>query len=144
MKYGAGREALLKAVVDVVAEEGLDGLSYKKVAERAGVNNTLIFHNSALAAVNRRVPALMPSGHGCPCCANWKPLKTRTFGGNRRSGIPYRRPSFRHWPIKSSAMVALYPQFRFAAGHQEWRASIGCLPFLFSGLAQLVSVTVEN
>ncbi|MGO4238053.1 TetR/AcrR family transcriptional regulator [Pseudarthrobacter sp. YAF2] len=45
MKYGAGREALLKAVVDVVAEEGLDGLSYRKVAERAGVNNTLISHH---------------------------------------------------------------------------------------------------
>lgn len=44
-KYGTGKEALLRAVVDVVAEEGLDGLSYRKVAQRAGVNNTLISHH---------------------------------------------------------------------------------------------------
>lgn len=45
VRYGTGREALLRAVVDVVAEEGLDGLSYRKVAQRAGVNNTLISHH---------------------------------------------------------------------------------------------------
>jgi AcrR family transcriptional regulator len=44
-KYGDGREALLAAVVDVVAEAGLAGMSYRKVAERAGVANTLITHH---------------------------------------------------------------------------------------------------
>ncbi|MEV7646704.1 TetR family transcriptional regulator [Arthrobacter sp. NPDC089319] len=43
-KYGDGREALLAAVVGVVAEKGLRGLTYRAVAERAGVNNTLISH----------------------------------------------------------------------------------------------------
>jgi AcrR family transcriptional regulator len=45
VRYGTGREALIRAVVDVVAEEGLDGLSYRKVAQRAHVNNTLISHH---------------------------------------------------------------------------------------------------
>ncbi|NUP73360.1 MAG: TetR family transcriptional regulator [Sinomonas sp.] len=45
VRYGTGREALIRAVIDVVAEEGLDGLSYRKVAQRAGVNNTLISHH---------------------------------------------------------------------------------------------------
>lgn len=45
IKYGKGRNALIRAVVDVVAEQGLDALSYRKVAERAGVNNTLILHH---------------------------------------------------------------------------------------------------
>ncbi|MCG2620781.1 TetR family transcriptional regulator [Arthrobacter sp. I2-34] len=44
-KYGDGREALLAAVVQVVAEKGLRGLTYRAVAERAGVNNTLISHH---------------------------------------------------------------------------------------------------
>ncbi|GAB3263891.1 TetR/AcrR family transcriptional regulator [Arthrobacter pigmenti] len=44
-KYGGGREALLPAVIDVVAEKGLRGLTYRAVAERAEVNNTLISHH---------------------------------------------------------------------------------------------------
>lgn len=44
-KYGGGREALLEAVVHVVAEKGLRGMTYRAVAERAGVNNTLIAHH---------------------------------------------------------------------------------------------------
>jgi AcrR family transcriptional regulator len=44
-KYGDGRDALLAAVVQVVAEKGLRGLTYRAVAERAGVNNTLISHH---------------------------------------------------------------------------------------------------
>src|SRR4051794_39760843 len=44
-KYGDGRDALLAAVVRVVAEKGLRGLTYRAVAERAGVNNTLISHH---------------------------------------------------------------------------------------------------
>ena len=44
-KYGDGREALLAAVVVLVAEQGLDGFSYRKAADRAGVNNTLISHH---------------------------------------------------------------------------------------------------
>lgn len=45
IKYGQGREALLEATVRVVAERGLSGLSFRAVAEMAGVNNTLISHH---------------------------------------------------------------------------------------------------
>lgn len=45
VKYGAGRAALIRAAIDVVAEEGLDAFSYRKVAQRARVNNTLISHH---------------------------------------------------------------------------------------------------
>lgn len=44
-KYGQGREALLAATVEVVAAHGLHGLTFRAVAERAGVNNTLISHH---------------------------------------------------------------------------------------------------
>ncbi|AUI50422.1 TetR/AcrR family transcriptional regulator [Arthrobacter crystallopoietes] len=44
-KYGDGRDALLAAVVAVVAEKGLRGLTYRAVADHAGVNNTLISHH---------------------------------------------------------------------------------------------------
>ena len=44
-KYGKGREALLAATVGVVAERGLQGLTFRAVAELAGVNNTLISHH---------------------------------------------------------------------------------------------------
>jgi AcrR family transcriptional regulator len=44
-KYGEGREALLQATVAVVADRGLHGLTFRAVAERAGVNNTLILHH---------------------------------------------------------------------------------------------------
>ncbi|MEW1809837.1 TetR family transcriptional regulator [Pseudarthrobacter phenanthrenivorans] len=44
-KYGTGREALLRAVVDVVAQKGLRGMTYRAVAEAAGVNNSLVAHH---------------------------------------------------------------------------------------------------
>lgn len=44
-EHGAGREALLAAVVDVVADHGLRGVTFRAVAERANVNNTLILHH---------------------------------------------------------------------------------------------------
>lgn len=44
-RYGDGRDALLAAVVAVVAEKGLRGMTYRAVAEQAGVNNTLISHH---------------------------------------------------------------------------------------------------
>ncbi len=44
-KYGTGKEALLRAAVTVVADKGLRGLTYRSVAERAGVNNTLVAHH---------------------------------------------------------------------------------------------------
>ena len=44
-KYGTGKEALLRAVVAVVAAKGLRGLTYRSVAEAAGVNNTLVAHH---------------------------------------------------------------------------------------------------
>ncbi|MFE4541161.1 TetR/AcrR family transcriptional regulator [Arthrobacter sp. NPDC056727] len=45
LPYGDGRDALMAAVVDVVAEKGLRGLTYRSVAGRAGVNHTLITHH---------------------------------------------------------------------------------------------------
>ena len=43
--YGTGREALLVATVHVVARKGLRGLTFRAVAEHAGVNNTLVVHH---------------------------------------------------------------------------------------------------
>jgi AcrR family transcriptional regulator len=45
LPYGDGREALLSAVIAVVGERGLKGISYRSVAGRAGVNHTLIRHH---------------------------------------------------------------------------------------------------
>ena len=45
LNYGEGREALLQAAVRVVADKGLRGLTFRAVAEEAGVNNTLIVHH---------------------------------------------------------------------------------------------------
>ena len=45
LPYGDGRDALLSAVLDVVAEKGLRGASYRSVAARAGVNHALITHH---------------------------------------------------------------------------------------------------
>ena len=44
-RHGQGREALLAATVHVVAREGLRGLTYRAVAEDAGVANTLVAHH---------------------------------------------------------------------------------------------------
>lgn len=44
-QYGEGREALLRATVDVVAEKGLRGMTFRAVADAAGVNNALIAHH---------------------------------------------------------------------------------------------------
>lgn len=44
-KYGTGKESLLRAAVAVVAAKGLRGLTYRSVAEAAGVNNTLVAHH---------------------------------------------------------------------------------------------------
>jgi AcrR family transcriptional regulator len=44
-KYGTGKEALLRAAVTVVATKGMRGLTYRSVAEAAGVNNTLVAHH---------------------------------------------------------------------------------------------------
>ena len=40
-----GREALLVATVHVVARKGLRGLTFRAVAEHAGVNNSLVAHH---------------------------------------------------------------------------------------------------
>ncbi|WP_416418550.1 TetR/AcrR family transcriptional regulator [Paenarthrobacter aromaticivorans] len=45
LPYGDGRDALLAAVLDVVAEKGLRGATYRSVATRAGVNHALITHH---------------------------------------------------------------------------------------------------
>ncbi len=44
-RYGTGKEALLRAVVKVVSERGLRGLTFRSVAESAGVNNSLVAHH---------------------------------------------------------------------------------------------------
>lgn len=43
--YGAGRDQLVSATVDVVADKGLRGLTFRAIADRAGVNNSLIAHH---------------------------------------------------------------------------------------------------
>ena len=45
LPYGDGRDALLSAVIDVVAEKGLRGVTYRAVAARAGVNHALVTHH---------------------------------------------------------------------------------------------------
>jgi AcrR family transcriptional regulator len=45
VRHGEGRDALLRATVHVVAREGLRGLTYRAVAEEAGVANTLVAHH---------------------------------------------------------------------------------------------------
>ena len=45
MPYGDGRDALLAAVIDVVGQKGLRGVTYRAVAARAGVNHTLVTHH---------------------------------------------------------------------------------------------------
>lgn len=44
LDYGEGREALLAATVTVTARKGLRGLTFRAVAEAAGVSNSLIAH----------------------------------------------------------------------------------------------------
>jgi AcrR family transcriptional regulator len=44
-RHGQGRDALLAATVHVVAREGLRGLTYRAVADEAGVANTLVAHH---------------------------------------------------------------------------------------------------
>lgn len=43
--HGEGREALLEAAVRVGARKGLRGLTFRAVAEEAGLNNSLIAHH---------------------------------------------------------------------------------------------------
>lgn len=54
IKYGTGREALVEAAVRVVARHGLHGMTFRKVADEASVNNSLVAHHfgtlAALAA----------------------------------------------------------------------------------------------
>ncbi|MCX4906325.1 TetR/AcrR family transcriptional regulator [Streptomyces sp. NBC_00878] len=45
VNYGAGREALLNAAVRVVARGGLRKLTYRAVAEEAGVTHGLVVHH---------------------------------------------------------------------------------------------------
>jgi AcrR family transcriptional regulator len=45
LPYGQGRRAILEATIAVVADSGLRGLTYRAVAERAGVNNSLVAHH---------------------------------------------------------------------------------------------------
>ena len=44
-KYGSGRARIMRAVTDVVHKDGLRGLTFRAVAESAGVANSLIVHH---------------------------------------------------------------------------------------------------
>jgi TetR/AcrR family transcriptional regulator, regulator of biofilm formation and stress response len=44
-RYGEGREALLRAVIRVVANSGLRNLTYRAVAREAGVTHGLVAHH---------------------------------------------------------------------------------------------------
>ncbi|AXL13175.1 TetR/AcrR family transcriptional regulator [Microbacterium foliorum] len=43
--HGSGRDLLVATTVGIVAEKGLRGMTFRAVAERAGVNNSLIAHH---------------------------------------------------------------------------------------------------
>lgn len=45
VSYGRGKDALIRAAVEIVAERGLRGMTFRAVAEAAGVNNALIAHH---------------------------------------------------------------------------------------------------
>lgn len=45
MAKGGGRDALIKASVEIIAEEGLRNLTYRNVAQRAGVVHGLVRHH---------------------------------------------------------------------------------------------------
>lgn len=42
MAYGSGRDALVRAAIEIVAEKGMQGLTHRSVASRAGVNHGLV------------------------------------------------------------------------------------------------------
>ena len=42
MGYGSGRDALVRAAIEIVAEKGVQGLTHRSVAARAGVNHGLV------------------------------------------------------------------------------------------------------
>lgn len=42
MGYGSGRDALVWATIEIVAEKGVQGLTHRSVAARAGVNHGLV------------------------------------------------------------------------------------------------------
>jgi AcrR family transcriptional regulator len=44
-RYGHGREALLRAAIQVVVDQGLRNLTYRAVARRAGVTHGLVAHH---------------------------------------------------------------------------------------------------
>lgn len=44
-RYGTGRDALVRAAVGVVARYGLRGLTFRRVADEAQVNNSLVAHH---------------------------------------------------------------------------------------------------
>jgi TetR/AcrR family transcriptional regulator, regulator of biofilm formation and stress response len=45
LAHGTGREALLRAVIRVTAQRGLRGVTYRSVAEEAGVTHGLVAHH---------------------------------------------------------------------------------------------------
>ena len=42
MEYGTGRDALVRAAIEIVADRGVQGLTHRSVAARAGVNHGLV------------------------------------------------------------------------------------------------------
>ena len=87
--YGTGREALMASTVHVVAQKGLRGLTFRSVAEHAGVNNTLVAHHfgtrDALikAALEWSVEQSIPFGRArSACTARWR--RSHRTGGRVR------------------------------------------------------------
>lgn len=68
--YGTGREALLNAAVRVVARGGLRKLTYRAVAEEAGVTHGLVVHHfgsrDALIEAGPRACGTYQREHECP------------------------------------------------------------------------------
>lgn len=68
-KYGTARDALLRAAVTVVARHGLHGMTFRKVADEAGVHNSLVAHhfgslsNLAAAALEWAVTVASTDSH---------------------------------------------------------------------------------
>ncbi|MBV6616873.1 TetR/AcrR family transcriptional regulator [Acinetobacter baumannii] len=44
-RYGSGRDALLKATIEIVGQQGLHGLTFRAVADLANVNNSLVSYH---------------------------------------------------------------------------------------------------
>jgi AcrR family transcriptional regulator len=165
LRYGEGREALLHAAVSVVADKGLRGLTFRAVAQEAGVNNTLIVHHfgsrdNLLAAalewtVDRSIAGADLSEYASDAAAFRNALLENVLSEPESAAFQYemilearRRPELR------PAVRALYRKYveRIAAGRPRdgEQASEGLNLALFAALDGLMlqyicgSITVDQ